>query len=69
MSVAVAVGYQFVNSRDINWGGLCLTLEEAQQECQAAAAGDLRWDVIDEGIWAARDSVNGALYQIERLAL
>lgn len=58
-----------MNSRDINWGGLCLTLEEAQQECQVVAADDLRRDVIDEGIWVARDSVNGALYHIERLAL
>ena len=69
MGVAVAVGYQFENSQSTVWGGFCQTLEEAQQECQAVAAGDLKWDLIDEGIWAARDSVSGALYQIEQLAL
>ena len=64
MSVAVAVGYAFGSSHDLSWGGFCQSLVEAQQECQAVAPGDLRWDVIDDGIWAARDMVNGALYQV-----
>ena len=69
MSVAVVVGYEIVNSHELTWGGFCLSLDEAQQECQAVAAGDLHWDLVDEGIWAARDTVNGALYQIEQLPL
>ena len=69
MSVAVGVGYEFATSDDLNWGGFCQTLEQAQQECQAVAAGDLFWDLIDEGVWAARDTINGALYQIEQRAL
>ena len=69
MSVAAAVGYEFESSHDLTWGGFCQTLMEAQQECQAVAAGDLCWDVIDEGVWGARDSANGALYQIEQRPL
>lgn len=69
MSVAVAVGYAFSSSHDLNWGGFCQGLEEAQQECQAAAAGDLRWALVDEGVWAARDTIGGALYQIEQRPL
>ena len=42
---------------------------EAQKECRAVAAGDLHWDVIDDGVWAARDPVNGALYQVEQRPL
>ena len=41
MSVAVGVGYEFATSDDLNWGGFCQALEQAQQECQAVAAGDL----------------------------
>ena len=69
MSVAVAVGYAFGTSEDPGWGGFCQTLMEAQQECQAVATGDLHWDLIDDGLWAARDSLNGALYQVEQRAL
>ena len=69
MNVAVAVGYEFGSGHDLGWGGFCQTLAEAQQECQAVAAGDLHWDVIDDGVWAARDSVNGALYQVEQRPL
>lgn len=69
MSVAVGVGYEFTTSDDLTWGGFCQTLQQAQQECQAVAAGALFWDLIDEGVWAARDTVNGALYQIEQRAL
>ena len=69
MSVVLGVGYEFATSGDPTWGGFCQTMEQAQQECQAVAAGDLHWDLIDEGIWAARDTVSGALYQIEQRAL
>ena len=65
--MAVAVGYAFGTSEDLGWGGFCQTLVDAQQECQAVA-GDLHWDLIDEGVWAARDLVNGALYQVEQRA-
>ena len=69
MSVVAVMGYAFASSHELSWGGFCLSLDEAQQECQAAAAGDLHWDLVDEGIWVARDTVNGALYQIEQLPL
>jgi hypothetical protein len=69
MSVTAAVGYEFANSYDLGFGGFCLTLEEAQQECQAAAAGDLRWAEVDTNVWAARDTVDGALYQIDQRLL
>lgn len=69
MSVTAAVGYEFANSHDLEFGGFCLTLIEAQQECQAAAAGDLHWAEVDENVWAARDTVDGALYQIEQRPL
>ena len=69
MSVASAVGYEFETSHDLTRGGFCQGLEEAQQECQAVAAGDLHWAEVDEGIWVARDTVNGALYQIEQRLL
>lgn len=68
MSVAVGVGYEFATSDDLTWGGFCQTLEQAQQECQAVA-GDLFWDLINEGVRATRDTVNSALYQIEQRAL
>ena len=36
MSVAVGVGYEFATSDDLNWGGFCQALEQAQQECGLA---------------------------------
>ena len=65
MSVAVAVGYEFASSHDQTWGGFCQRLEEAQQECQAVTDDAFHWALVDEGMWAARDSTSGALYQIE----
>ena len=69
MSVVAVGGYGFASSHELSWGGFCLSLDEAQQECHAAAAGDLHWAEMDVGVWAARDTVNGALYQIEQLPL
>lgn len=65
MSVAVAVGYAFSSSHELAWGGFSQSLEQAQQECQAVAAGDLHWARVDDDVWAARDTVNGELFQIE----
>ncbi len=46
MSVVAAVGYEFASSHELAWGGFCLSLDEAQQECQASSAGDLHWDLV-----------------------
>lgn len=69
MSVVAVGGYGFASSHELSWGGFCLSLDEAKQECQAVAAGALHWAEVDESIWAARDTVNVALYQIEQLPL
>jgi hypothetical protein len=69
MSVTAAVGYEFANSHDTGFGGFCQSFVEAQQECQANAAGDLRWAEVDTNVWAARDTVDGALYQIDQRLL
>lgn len=65
MSTAAPSGYAFSSSQDPDFGGFCQGLEEAQQECQAVATGDLHWALVDGGVWAARDTVNGAVYHIE----
>jgi hypothetical protein len=46
--------------------GYCRSLKDAQQECQAIAAGPLRWG-RDGHLWVAREQKTKAAYSIERL--
>ncbi len=65
MSVSsVAMGYEFFGNHDYSWSGFCQTFEEAQQECQGAALGPLRWMEGDFFIWEAVDPETQTVFEI-----
>ena len=65
-ALALNLDYAYFRQDDLEWSGYARTLEDAQQACQGAAAGGLRWASKPRG-WIAHDLETGALYVIDHL--
>ena len=65
-ALALNLDYAYFRQNDLEWFGYARTLEDAQQACQGAAAGGLRWASEPRG-WIAHDPETGALYVIDHL--
>ena len=63
---ALHLDYAYARVGDPGWAGYARTLEDAQQACQGAAVGGLRWSAERRG-WIARDPEGDALYLIDHL--
>ena len=65
-ALALELDYAYARVGDPDWTGYARTLADAQQACQGAAVGGLRWSAERRG-WIARDPEGDALYLIDHL--
>jgi len=66
-ALAIQLGLDFAYQDNSGWQGYARTLDQAQQECQAASAGPLHWSQIEPRTWAAKDPGTGLIYRVEQL--
>jgi len=63
----LASGYAFYSSTDQRFGGFVRFFGEAQKMCQEEADGVLGWVERDPGLWEAKDSGTGTIYEINEI--